>query len=376
MKRIIKLSISVIALVLCYSQTVFAQLESINYGGVSRTFIVHTPLGYTRTVAYPIVLNMHGLNSNATEQMAYSEFNSVSDTGKFIVIYPNAINGQWALANNTDVDFLSALVDTMRRRYSTNACLFATGMSMGGFMSYKLACSLSAKITAIAPVTGNMATIQQTTCVLTKAIPVLHFHGTTDPIVDYNGSLGIPSVETTVNWWATKNNCATTPSQTNLPDITTSDNSTATKIQYNACRNGAEVSLYKINGGGHTWPGATIPLPAFGNTNKDIKASALIWQFFSRFCTAATPTHEVQNWAIALSPNPVTGKLVIRFGEAQNTEGVLRVYNLLGQIVKTKTVDSSQTVYELDTADLPIGTYFLGVKFLSFSSKTLKFIKL
>ena len=105
--------------------------------------------------------NMHGLGSNAFEQEIYTDFDSVADTAGIIVAYPNGIDETWNISSITgtdDVGFISALIDTINLQYSIDLNrVFATGMSMGGFMSYRLACELSGKIAAIASVAGLQA---------------------------------------------------------------------------------------------------------------------------------------------------------------------------------------------------------------------------
>lgn len=52
-----------------------------------------------------------------------------------------------------DIGLLSALIDTISSEYAIDQDrIYSTGMSNGGFMSYELACFLSARITAIASV--------------------------------------------------------------------------------------------------------------------------------------------------------------------------------------------------------------------------------
>ncbi|MCX6008557.1 MAG: hypothetical protein NTW48_00675 [Chloroflexi bacterium] len=48
------------------------------------------------------------------------------------------------------------------------------------------------------------------------------------------------------------------------------------------CQDGAEVVLYAIEGGGHTWPGGLQYLPelVIGKTSREFNASEVIWQFF------------------------------------------------------------------------------------------------
>ncbi|HJW31651.1 MAG TPA: hypothetical protein VJ508_20660, partial [Saprospiraceae bacterium] len=260
-----------------------AQLDSILDQGVYRTFIVHLPAGYSPANQYPIVISLHGLNSNAAQEESYTQFDAVADQLGFITVYPNAINGSWALFGDTDVDFIDHLIDTIKSDYSANNCLFFTGISDGGFMTYTLACNLPRSISAIAPVAGNMTVFLQNNCALDYGLPVMHFHGTADQVVAYAGAPGIPPVESTVLYWANKNNCAVPPDSLQIPDTHPEDNCTATRYTYPNGDDHSEVIFYKIINGGHTWPGA-FPFPPLGNTIQDIDASALMGAFFKSHC--------------------------------------------------------------------------------------------
>lgn len=348
--KYIKLFLSLI-FSLTFARPTFAQLDSIFDQGVYRTFIVHTPTGYNPSNRYPLVINLHGLNSNAAQQAGYSQFDKVADTEKFIVVYPNAIDQSWKLNGNADVDFIAHLIDTIRQRYACNACLFSTGMSMGGFLTYKLACGLPQPLTAIAVVSGNMTQQLQNTCVPGKGLPVMHFHGTTDPLVNYNGTVGIPPVETTIQWWVDKNKCNTTPFVTALPNTNTTDNCTVERYYYGGGLQGSDMTFYKITNGGHTWPGP-IPVPPFGNTNQDILASNLIGAFFKQFCAPLVETKELDGpIGLSVYPNPFTDHLYLQ--GALGCE-MFVLTNALGQPVYAGNNISSQ-----DFSALPVGSYFL-----------------
>src|SRR5687767_5584231 len=290
-----------------------AQRDSIFDQGTYRTFIIHLPSDYNESNEYPLVFNLHGLGSNAIQQQLYSQIDAVADEEDLIVVYADAINNNWDLFGNTDVNFLSLLVDTLKERYSINECLFSTGMSQGGFLSYKLACELSKPISAIAVVTGNMALAWQFFCNAPDALSVVHFHGTADAVVSYYGSPGIPPVEESVRGWAQHNHCNDLPDIIALPDISSSDSSSVEEHRYVGCDDDSEVILYKIINGGHTWPGA-YPLPPLGNTNQDIDASSIIGDFFEAHCNSATAVESIINSdAVQIFPNPNNGAFTVEY---------------------------------------------------------------
>jgi polyhydroxybutyrate depolymerase len=67
-----------------------------------------------------------------------------------------------------------------------------------------------------------------------------------------------------------------------MPVVDSADPTRVTETRYGGCRDGAEVVLYSIRGGGHTWPGGPQYLPAFiiGKTSRQIDATSVIWSFF------------------------------------------------------------------------------------------------
>jgi len=203
----------------------------------------------------------------------------LADAKQLIVVYPNAIGGSWKLAGNSDVDFLMNSADTLREKSSANSCLFSTGMSMGGFMTYKLACTVAAELTATAVVAGNLDAYTKANTAVAGGLPCMHFHGTANAIVSIYGTFGIPPVETTTVWWVSANDCSAESTVSNLPDINTSDNSTVVKETWQNGTNGSEVIYFRINNGGHTWPDV-VPFAILGNTNQDINASEIIEHFF------------------------------------------------------------------------------------------------
>ena len=344
----------------------YSQYSSFDYQGLTREYLVHLPPGYSQAVEYPLVLNLHGLGSDAMEQQAYSAFNSVADTAGVIVVYPNGVDNQWNVALNTgidDVGFISALVDTMAANYSIDmARVYSTGMSMGGFMSHRLACELEHKIVAIASVTGLLAYFP---CQPERPVPVLQIHGTNDPVVPYGGTAG------TIDHWVTHNGCPSSPEVTDLPDIDPTDNSTVTLSYYGLCNDSTEVLFYTINGGEHTWPGAFIHI---GVTNQDINASVEIWNFFRKYTSRDyLGTEELiaaAGLTMEIHPNPVSDYAAVSLrglhGNTSNRSYSVKVYSITGQLVRNLQDQKAGERSLLDCTGLTPGLYVVecsqGVK--------------
>jgi polyhydroxybutyrate depolymerase len=152
-------------------------------------------------------------------------------------------------------------------------------------MVYRLAAELSDRIAAIAPVSGTLCVEQPNP---KRPVPVIHFHGAADTIVPFNGPNGrtprflkFQSVDSTVRTWAKLDGCPEEPKITKLPD-TAKDGTTVTRKVYGPGKEGAEVVLYVIEGGGHTWPGQEPMVGFLGKSTKNISANDLIWEFFQK----------------------------------------------------------------------------------------------
>ncbi len=67
----------------------------------------------------------------------------------------------------------------------------------------------------------------------------------------------------------------------NMPDEA-DDGTTVVRKRYGPGKDNAEVVLYIIEGGGHTWPGKKSPVAFLGKSTFDISANDLIWEFFQK----------------------------------------------------------------------------------------------
>jgi polyhydroxybutyrate depolymerase len=280
-------------LIICLPLLTIAQQTinaSINHGGLTRDYILYVPASYTAGNDAPLVFNFHGYTSNAMQQLFYSNFNAIADAEGCIIVYPEGTlddsgithwNVGWGGSTVNDIGFTSALIDSISAEYSVNQDrIYSTGMSNGGFMSYQLACELSDRIAAIASVTGSMNLGWFNSCNPNHPTPVMEIHGTTDPTVSYNASSFTESIPDIMDFWANLNNCNSTPTITNVPNINTADGCTAEHQIWKNGSNGVVVEHYKIIDGEHSWPGEIFPN---GVTNQDINASEKIWEFFNKY---------------------------------------------------------------------------------------------
>ncbi len=259
-------SFSPLAVLLCLASIASAQTDSFPSQSLMRSFIAHVPSG---TSAPPLVISMHGLGSNASQQQLYTGFDAVADREGFVVAYPNGLDNSWDITGNRDVIFISALIDTLAARHAVDLNrVYATGFSMGGYMSHRLGCALSNRIAAIAPVSGLNASSYS--CSPVRGVSVLQIHGTADSVVLYSG------VASTISGWVTRNACPATPVVTD-PYPSSNPSSIVRRDWYGPGRDSCEVILLSVEGVGHVWPGAR-----WGGETTDISSTEEIWAFFSR----------------------------------------------------------------------------------------------
>lgn len=274
--------------------------RSIEVEGRERTYLVHVPPQYDPAAPMPVVLAFHGGGANADNMVAFSGLNEKADQAGFIVVYPegsgrlprmltfNAGNccGKAAESKIDDVAFTRLVLDDLERIANVDRRrVFATGMSNGAMMSYRLAAELSDRIAAIAPVAGPMGTKD---CRPGRAVSVMHFHGDTDECAPFKGGRGrgpsgtdFYSVQHSIDAWVAANGCRPAPQTTRLPDRA-DDGTTVKEMRYASGRDGAEVVLVVIEGGGHTWPGREPRLRALGPSTRDISANDMMWEFFQQ----------------------------------------------------------------------------------------------
>jgi len=232
-----------------------------------------------------------------------TKFNSIADQEKFIVVYPQGIGKNWNdgrvnevsqahQENIDDIAFFDTLLQHLSSLYPVDAKrIFATGISNGGIFSHFLAANRAEVIAAIAPVAGGMAEPFDQSFKPDHAVSVLIVNGTKDRLLPYSGGNvagngnknrgSVLSTEDTARKWVRANGCLPEAELRALPDRDPKDGCHIDATIWRGGRHGSEVWLYRVEGGGHTWPGGPQYLPKFivGQVPRDIDTRD-IWNFF------------------------------------------------------------------------------------------------
>ena len=204
-----------------------------------------------------------------------------------------------------------------------------------------------------------MSTETYNSCNPSHPTPVVTIHGINDAIISYfgvypNNSKSLSDVNT---YWANYNNTIVPPVVSTLPNIDTTDGSTAELSLFDNGDNCTSVEHYKVIGGGHDWPGSS--------GNMDINADAVIWSFVSKYdlngligC-ATTSINENNNTQenYKIYPNPVHTQITLDLGLAVEKE--FRLYNPIGELVLTGVLHSQ--ISTIDLSSLPPNVYVLNI---------------
>ncbi len=256
----------------------------------------------------PVIVDLHAYEEPGPLQVSLSGLGQYGRNHGFMAVTPWIAARPVPLWHSVPGSRDLAWFGDLLNHIEATSCIdenrvFVTGYSNGAFMASLIACRYSSRVAAVAPVAGIQA---DTPCKATRPVPVVAFHGTADPLVHYDGTpsktaadlpgtdgsgritaqeaaqfgtRGIfakgPSIPGEAAAWAERNGCSTTAKATRIAsDIT---------LLAWACPPGTAVELYRIRGGGHTWPGSTDSAALstlLGPTTFSISADAAMWRFF------------------------------------------------------------------------------------------------
>lgn len=283
------------------------------YDGIERRYRLHVPEKYDKTKPTPVILVFHGGSINADTAPGAFQMNPKSDKEGFIVAYPEGTGyeikgrllGSWnaevccapATINKVDdVGFTKKVIADIQSKFNIDdSRIFATGMSNGALMVFKLACELSDTLAAVSA-SGYIETFEK--CEQSRPVPIMYFHGTADPCVNYNGGVcggctaqffealgykmdtsksqrACESVPSYIESWRKKYAC-------NSNSEISYQKGDATCYKYSNCKNKSEIVFCKIEGMGHQWAGVMprSEKSLVGPSTTDISANDEMWLFF------------------------------------------------------------------------------------------------
>jgi polyhydroxybutyrate depolymerase len=274
--------------------------RSISVDGLDRFYSFYIPTSYAGKTPIPVVLNFHGGGGNSKTQRTISTMDTTAEQHGFIVVYPQGTNKGAFLRNGytwnagsccgwaqehrvDDVKFTRVLLDALAREVPIDSRrVYATGISNGAMMCYRLACELADRIAAIAPISGPMG---MGACTPVRPISILHIHGTADQFAPYAGGVGSRSLPGQ-NFESVKNTISMWQRALGLEHVTPLIRQITPSVTEEAYRTDkVELILCRIQGGGHTWPGGQFGFlgeRVLGKMDTTISASELMWNFFKR----------------------------------------------------------------------------------------------
>ena len=338
-------------LTVLFSINCFAQIQNFEWQGVQRQYLVRTP---ENAESLPVMFYLHGLGDNITRLDNEFHFQQIADNYNWMIVIPQALNegygSMWnaglTASTTNDSGFLMALLDSLAVQYPVNQdSIFFTGFSMGGFMSHRMAIEHGDRINAAAPVSGLITTYMANHTAVAP-VRILDIHGTTDPVVGYDGGseyfgyqLGL-SVENILNYWINANGCTDEPIVDTLPD-THNDGLRFVEYVYPGTK---ELRHLKVIGGDHSW---------YRNANlHDIDYMEYIHDFFTgklSYDKVNTPT----TGSLNVYPNPSNGQIKIEL----NSPTTVEVIDSQGRTVSQQHTDSCFVI--IDMKGSQSGVYFV-----------------
>ncbi len=236
--------------------------ESLVWGGLTRTYLVHVPSGRS-LVGRPLIVVYHGAGDTASSTVAATDFEQAASRMGDDVVFLQGYRNTWNdLAGNTpaeqanvdDIGFTNAVLNALKPLTQYKVTRVAlTGFSNGALMVETLGCRLAGRISLIVPVEGELGTAVSATCRPSRPINVLEIHATADSSIPYGGgtfagvggNVSVLSAPATAAEWARLDGCSLPP--------TTTTGSGVDLVRYSGCRAGVSVRLRTIVGGSHTW---------------------------------------------------------------------------------------------------------------------------
>ncbi len=288
--------------------------RSLEHDGIQRTYAVYIP-AFEPGDSLPVVFELHGggiymedMTGESGYKSPYKLWMDLAGTEKFIVVYPEGLNGAYGKPTwndcrgdcivNSDADdtgFIQSLISKLKESYPVDdSRIYIFGTSNGGFMVERLAAEMTGQIAAAAVVVAALPAVNECP-VPSLPLSILYMNGTSDNHMPYEGGYvsnppnpdhgSVISTVETIEFWKSFNQTSATPEYEVFPDLDPNDGSTVEKFVYSGGIDGTEVVFYKIDGGGHSAPSIKERYSAlfeqyFNKQNHDIEMTTEVWNFF------------------------------------------------------------------------------------------------
>jgi polyhydroxybutyrate depolymerase len=271
---------------------------------VERSVTVYKPTA-AQPGPLPVVIALHGLGGTGDGIRRSLRLDAAAEREGFIAVYPDAVNEAWSYGRPVnqpmptvggetvdDIGFVRLLIDDLAgRKIADPARIYVTGSSRGGLMSFTIACALTDRIAAAAPLITGMTEPQREDCKPARPVPIMVLAGTADRFQSFDGARGqqgrLLSVPETMNFWRQLHGCGR-PEGRPLPHRNADDPTRVILVEWSDCKSGARIRSYRVVGGGHQLPsteGAGNPMSEerFGPRNRDIETADEIWSYFKDY---------------------------------------------------------------------------------------------
>lgn len=267
--------------------TLFCELV---WEDINREFYIVSPNDLTSDDQAPLLISLHGGADYADANMQYTGFLDILNEKSFVAIFPQGTVAEgkgdtgWYAGGDCsglevcDLSFIERLIDYSVEDHNIDKDrVYVSGFSNGAFMVYTLACFLSNKIAAFAPVSGSMSPDDYQICNPQRPIPIIHIHGINDDSIPIQGSDYVTPLEDVSSFLSMINNC-TQSSIIDGEDINEDGYAWYSEISYD-CNEGASVNFTYLENFGHNWPS----LESSKGSGADIDGASFIWEFLSAY---------------------------------------------------------------------------------------------
>ena len=405
-----KTTLLLVSICLCFSA--FSQtLKNITWEDTTRQYLEYVPESYDSSTPTPVVFIFHGLGGNMYEVRENADFDRIADAHGWITITPQALPDTFTAMDTTltmnawhsgvsaivgedtivasegrdDTGLMMAILDSLINHYNIDTNnIFCTGVSMGGFMSNRMAIEHGDRIKAIASVCGTIGN-EIVSYTPVGHVSAMHVHGTADSIVTYNDgnfqyglvvNVGL-GAEATVEFWRSYNQCSDTAVHTLYPDLM-EDDRTFERFEYDNGIYGTKTVLIKVNGGQHEWCHGPW---------RDVDITDEIYEFFASclndvymdttIIIDTVPTDTVPTDTIPIDtngifhyptanihiyPNPTTGMVNVQWtmNNGQCGDAEIQVLDLYGRLLDVVVISDARSA-SLQSMQIDLSQYATGL---------------